>query len=261
MQGAPAIAEVSAIDEEPNIATTGADAGAEPQEQGPHALTGVAAAEEEASAQQRLTSTPAEPTPRRGVRGLLRRALETYMPATASLVLAPQPEYPSGFEPQLAVISAYSDEECAICLATLGSCVTTPCGHSFHAACLEHYFNGSRQPGQRSRCPLCRSSVHAPLPLEVRSVSGLPIEAVGVPENGGRCHFDRPYRFLHLGGFARPSILYLMSSNEDRKTSHTQPMWIITANVRHPPHAHANEGLPAATPCTHRKPSPSRRGR
>ena len=88
-----------------------------------------------------------------------------------------------------------------------------------------------REHSQRCRCPLCRSSVHAPLPIEVRAVSALPIEAVVVPEAGGRCHFDRNYRFLHLGSFSRPGILYLLSSNEDRKTPSTDVMWIIEASI------------------------------
>ena len=203
------------------------------QTQGPNALAGAEAAAEELAAQQRLIGSPSSPsTPTtRGVRAFFRRALETYLPTTASVLLPAQPEFPNGFEPQLAVVCAESEEECAICLATLGACVKTPCGHSFHAACLEHYFNQARQPGQRSRCPLCRSSVHAPLPIEVRSTSGLPIEVVAVPDRGGRCHFDRPYRFIHLGDFARPSMLYLLTSNEDRKTPASQPMWILDASV------------------------------
>mmetsp|Transcript_8151 Transcript_8151/g.24177 ORF Transcript_8151/g.24177 Transcript_8151/m.24177 type:complete len:179 (-) Transcript_8151:145-681(-) len=81
------------------------------------------------------------------------------------------------------------------------------CGHAFHAACLEHYFATSRQPGQRPRCPYCRSSVHAPLPVEARAVSGLPLEPVAAPRRGGRCHFDRHYRFLDLGDFGRAGML------------------------------------------------------
>ena len=47
------------------------------------------------------------------------------------------------------------------------------------------------------------------------------------PTPGGRCHFDRPYRFIHLGDFQRPNMLYLLSSNEDRKTSSSQVMWVL----------------------------------
>ena len=37
----------------------------------------------------------------------------------------------------LSVEAFESEEDCPICLATLGACVKTPCGHSFHKACLE----------------------------------------------------------------------------------------------------------------------------
>jgi hypothetical protein len=202
---------------------------------GPRALTGEAAAQEEAAAQQRLLNTTRLSPPRAqptGWRAHARSLLETLWPTAAMVLFNPRPEHlPAGFEPQLAVSASESQEECPICLATLGSCVSTPCGHAFHAACLEHYFNQSRQPGQRSRCPLCRASVHAPLPIEVRAVSGLPIEVTSVPSPGGRCHFDRAYRFIHLGDFDRPGMLFLLSSNEDRKTPSTSPMWIIEASV------------------------------
>ena len=39
------------------------------------------------------------------------------------------------------------------------------------------------------------------------------------------------YRFIHLGDFNRPGMLFLLSSNEDRKTSCNSPMWIIEASV------------------------------
>jgi len=133
----------------------------------------------------------------------------------------------------LAVKRAMSTDECPICLATLNSCVETPCGHLFHAACLEHYFNISgRQAGQRSRCPLCRCSVHAPRPVEVRSTSGRPIEIVPVPARGSACHLDRQYRFIHLGDFeGKPLMQYVLTSNEDRKTSARSVMWVLDARV------------------------------
>ena len=167
-------------------------------EQGPNALTGGAAAAEEAAAQRRLLnrSPPSTPTAG-GCCGRLRVALETHLPTMSILLFGDagvNPRVPPGFEPELAVVAGHSDsEECAICLAPLGSCVTTPCGHSFHAACLEQYFITAREhDAARARCPLCRQSVHAPLPLEVRAVSGRPIEVTSVPTAGGRCHFDRP---------------------------------------------------------------------
>jgi len=209
-----------------------AGAGEEDQSQGPNALTGEAAAAEESAAQERMLRSPSTPPAGRSVRDRLWKAFEARFPIT-SVMLYPIPtDVPEGFEQRLAMVHAdYPNEECSICLGPLGSCVTTPCGHHFHAACLEHYFNTSRQPGQRPRCPYCRCSVHAPLPIEVRAASGLPIEAVCVPNRGGRCHFDRNYQWLHLGDFNKPRMLYLLTSNEDRKTSSTRMMWVIEASV------------------------------
>jgi len=213
-------------------------AATEEEPQGPHALTGAAAAEEEAGARERLMFRPSERrgSSPRGTRrpSWLRNLVETYAPVMASVLFQHGPgsqsdssATPSALDAQLAVVPAVSEDECSICLATLGECVTTPCGHSFHAACLEHYFKISRSPGQRARCPLCRASVHTPAPVEVRSTNNLPIEAVAVPAPGGRCHYDRPYFFMHLGGFDAPNMIYLMSSNEDRKTPAHRPMWVV----------------------------------
>jgi len=67
------------------------------------------------------------------------------------------------------------------------------------------------------------------LPVEARAVSGLPLEPVAAPRRGGRCHFDRQYRFLDLGDFGRAGMLYLLSSNEDRKTASSAVMWVVEA--------------------------------
>lgn len=104
---------------------------------------------------------------------------------------------------ELACEPATSEEDCPICLVTLNDCVKTPCGHLFHRGCLEHYFMVAREPGTRAKCPLCRSAVHAPLPIEAEAASGLPIEVVSVPSPGGRCHFDRRYIFTDLGSFSQ----------------------------------------------------------
>ena len=104
----------------------------------------------------------------------------------------------------------------------------TPCGHYFHRACLDQYFIVAREPGTKARCPLCRASVHAPLPAEAEATSGRAIEVVAVPSPGARCHFDRAYAFTHLGGFSRPGMLYVMTSNEDRRTPASRTMWTIT---------------------------------
>ena len=110
----------------------------EDEAQGPNALTGAAAAAEEADAQGRLlhdakARPPAAPTfPR------LLRALETYLPTAAGLLFPVANDIGSpNAGPKLQLVHAESSDDCAICLAKLGSCVTTPCGHSFHAACDE----------------------------------------------------------------------------------------------------------------------------
>lgn len=106
----------------------------------------------------------------------------------------------------------------------------TACGHSFHAACLDHYFQTLWHPGQRPRCPCCRSPVHAVRPIEVRAKSDRALEVTSVPAVGGRCHFDRNYCFLDLGDFAKANMVYVLSSNDDRKTPATHVMCIVEAN-------------------------------
>ena len=111
------------------------------------------------------------------------------------------------------------EEDCPVCLVPMvDSCVRTPCGHYFHQACLEQYFLVAREPGQRARCPLCRGSLHAPMPVDASASSGRAIEVVSVPRPGEACHLDRAYTFRSLGGFAsKPRMLYVITSNEDRK--------------------------------------------
>jgi len=82
-----------------------------------------------------------------------------------------------------------------------------------------------------ARCPLCRAPVRARLPVDARATSGRPIEVISVPEAGECCHLDRAYSFLSLGGFAKPGMLYLLTSNDDRKTPSSQVMWVINASV------------------------------
>ncbi|EOD40741.1 hypothetical protein EMIHUDRAFT_222506 [Emiliania huxleyi CCMP1516] len=136
------------------------------EEQGPNALSGAAAAAEEAEAQERLLRPHAGTPERRPSFGSrLRRAF-------AALVVLPDPqeEEEEAHGPELQLTRTHSGAECAICLATLGSCA--------------------------------------------RAVSGLPLEPVAAPRRGGR-----QYRFLDLGDFGRAGMLYLLSSNEDRKTA------------------------------------------
>ena len=123
-------------------------------------------------------------------------------------------------------------EDCSICLTPLHEgVIKTPCGHYFHAACLDQCFTVNRQPGVHPRCPLCRRSVKASMPVEARATSGRPIEVVGVPSVGSRCHIDRGYQFTSLGDFARPGMLYVWTPNEDRKTPASQVMWVVSATT------------------------------
>ena len=94
------------------------------EEQGPNALSGAAAAAEEAEAQERLLRPHAGTPERRPSFGSrLRRAF-------AALVVLPDPqeEEEEAHGPELQLTRTHSGAECAICLATLGSCVETPCG-------------------------------------------------------------------------------------------------------------------------------------
>lgn len=49
----------------------------------------------------------------------------------------------------------FNQSECVICRETLSSriCTTIPCGHTFHAICLERYLSGD------TRCPTCRIEI------------------------------------------------------------------------------------------------------
>ena len=120
-------------------------------------------------------------------------------------------------------------DECPICLQALSSCVVaTPCAHLFHRQCLELHFLASREPGRPAKCPLCRGSVHAPQIVEASSASGLAI-GVGAVHVGSLCHFDRAYQFTSLGGFCKPGMLYVRTSNDDRKTPAHRVMWTLQA--------------------------------
>jgi len=127
---------------------------------------------------------------------------------------------------------ASQQDDCPICLAPLvGDCATTLCGHRFHAACLEQHLQLGDEKA-RMRCPMCRRSMRAPSPVEASSTSGRYLEVVDVPRGGDRCHFDRNYRFISLGGFAsRQSMMYLMTSNEDKRTPVESVMWILETTV------------------------------
>eukprot|EP00929_Paragymnodinium_shiwhaense_P091061 TRINITY_DN51107_c0_g1_i1.p1 TRINITY_DN51107_c0_g1~~TRINITY_DN51107_c0_g1_i1.p1 ORF type:complete len:264 (-),score=18.82 TRINITY_DN51107_c0_g1_i1:83-874(-) len=131
------------------------------------------------------------------------------------------------------------DWECSICLSALygeKQCVRTRCGHRFHTACIHKNF----QVTGRAFCPLCRNTLRGPLAVTARAASGRPIEVLEtVPGAGERCHLDRLDRFLMLGDFAdRPRMLYLLTSDEDKRTPASRVMWTIDTSI--PTKVHLN---------------------
>lgn len=153
----------------------------------------------------------------------LARFLLSELPALSSARPTPAPEL--ALEPA----SPRPEEDCPICLAPLDEgCSRTPCLHVFHQKCLETYFIAAREsPGARGKCPICRGPIHAPLPVEARAMSGRPIDVISQIRPGARCHFDRHYAFRSLGGFEQPGMLYVITSNDDRKTPMTEAMWVL----------------------------------
>ena len=146
----------------------------------------------------------------------LARFLLSELPALSSARPPTAPEL--ALEPA----SPRPEEDCPICLAPLDEgCSRTPCLHVFHQKCLETYFIASRgdagSPGARGKCPICRGPIHAPLPVEARAMSGRPIDVISQIGPGARCHLDRHYAFRSLGGFEQPGMLYVITSNDDRK--------------------------------------------
>ena len=146
----------------------------------------------------------------------LARFLLSELPALSSARPPTAPEL--ALEPA----SPRPEEDCPICLAPLDDgCSRTPCLHVFHQKCLETYFIASRgdagSPGARGKCPICRGPIHAPLPVEARAMSGRPIDVISQIGPGARCHLDRHYAFRSLGGFEQPGMLYVITSNDDRK--------------------------------------------
>lgn len=63
-------------------------------------------------------------------------------------------------------------------------------------------------------------------------MSGRPIDVISVPDVGRPCHLDRHYVFRSLGGFNKPGMLYVITSNEDRKTPATEVMWILETKTK-----------------------------
>lgn len=83
----------------------------------------------------------------------------------------------------------------------------------------------------------------APLELTMMRLSGPPITAEarsgkdiqlmdGVPSAGGKCHYDRSYRFISLGDFAkREGMRYLLTSNDDKNMPARAVMWKLEVIV------------------------------
>lgn len=205
--------------------------------QGPRGLTGAAAEAEERAARQRLVGDAEEDPSRSGATTIRRSSTGGWrglLDGARARLFTSEAASPSSSASEYALeLGEPSGDDCPICLAPLTSCVATPCGHSFHAACLEHYFitAASHEPGRRRKCPLCRSSVHAPMPVEATALSGRAIDVTAVPAPGGRCHYDRHYHFINLGGFDKIGMLYVMTSNEDRRTSSQRAMWVLQISV------------------------------
>lgn len=99
-----------------------------------------------------------------------------------------------------------------------------------HSALLGDYVAPSY--GQREM-ELTFLKLHGPA-VTVEAKSGREIKLLdSVPKPGERCHFDRSYKFLSLGGFEqKTSMRYVMTSNDDKATSAEQVMWRL--NVRMP---------------------------
>lgn len=129
---------------------------------------------------------------------------------------------------QILAMADLEAEDCPICLsALLGNCAKTQCGHMFHLECLETHLKVST--ADQPACPLCRAEMRIPIPVTAASASGREIEVLQrVPPADSRCHFDRAYTFLSLGEFAgNPKMLYVRTSNDDRKTSSREVMWML----------------------------------
>ena len=68
--------------------------------------------------------------------------------------------------------------------------------------------------------------------IEVKSTSERQLGLHALPQEGGRCHYDRGYTFLSLGGFAAmPDTFYLRSCNDDRRTASSEVMWRLLSRV------------------------------
>ena len=103
------------------------------------------------------------------------------MASAAITLFSPQTEgLPAGFEPRLAVVRCAAKTSAQS--AWLGSVHAWPLHVAFVPCRVSRALLQSvGQPGQRSRCPLCRARFMRRCPIEARAVSGLPIEVMCVP--------------------------------------------------------------------------------
>jgi len=147
----------------------------------------------------------------------------------------PKPAFPPVLLLRDANQETVTEKDCPICMESLSSSEKglseTPCGHVFHRECLEQYCAAARI--ETIRCPLCRGSLCRTTvsPVQAQSSSGRLIQLVSLPAVGDRCHYDREYVFKSLGDFAHPGMLYLLTSNEDRKTPSHLVMWTVIVEL------------------------------
>mmetsp|Transcript_2327 Transcript_2327/g.5333 ORF Transcript_2327/g.5333 Transcript_2327/m.5333 type:complete len:318 (+) Transcript_2327:45-998(+) len=68
--------------------------------------------------------------------------------------------------------------------------------------------------------------------LEVEATSGRPIKVLDHFTVGDKCHSDRNYRFTSMGDFThKPTMRYVLTSNEDKLTCANQVMWKLSLQV------------------------------
>lgn len=103
-------------------------------------------------------------------------------------------------------------------------------------------------PGAGKTLELALALVAGP-PVTAHSASRTKVEVMdGVPARGDDCHFDREYKFVSLGDFAKTQgMRYVMTCNDDRRTPSNVVMWqldlrecaTVYLNFRSVGHVHA----------------------
>lgn len=90
--------------------------------------------------------------------------------------------------------------------------------------------------------PVEISYIFVPGPsITAETTSGSPIQVLeGLPPAPSlRCHNDRGYRFMSLGGFEQmPNVRYVLTPNGDKSTPSSDVMW--TLDIRVPAKVHLN---------------------